>query len=215
MEVKLDPNWIVCNTENNPTTCLLCLPGRASHAKELVYIYKKYLGIDHDLIVGVTPIQRCWYPMPNGINDQIDAVAGINHARIIVETVVRYIEDQFSVPRENMILIGHSAGAVMAIETAAHSQRPFAGVISHNGAILEPDLLPKCQNKSTNYLLTHNRDDLIFEWEERYVPMKKALQEKGYTVFSLEEDDGGHNVSDKQFTLSRYFIDACFEGEKE
>lgn len=167
--------------------------------------------MNDSLIVGVTPTQFCWYPMPNGVGDQEEALQGMAHARSLVNGVMDYIEKTFHIPRENTVVLGHSAGAVMAIQTAAHSDRHYAGVISHSGAILDPDGLPLCKNKITNYLLTHNRNDIIFEWYERYLPMLDALRNKGYPVFSVEENEGHHGITEKQFLLSRCFINACFK----
>lgn len=210
-KIQLDRKWIVLNRQKNPKTCILCLPGRGSHAGELCRIYSQHLYLNDHLIVGITPIQRYWYPMPNGVWDQEEAVAGQMYAIKIIEWVASYIEQNFSIPRSHIIMTGHSAGAVMAVLMAAYSQTAFAGVISHCGAILSPETFPICRHPSTNFLLTHCKDDFIFEWFERYVPMVNALRERGYAVWTAEENEGSHCITDRQIELSKYFVDACFK----
>jgi predicted esterase len=152
--------------------------------------------------------------MPNGANDQDDALIGQRYARKLINRVVRKIENGTGIPRERMILAGFSAGAVMAIQVAACSEKPFAGVICHSGAILNPDALPRCRCQDTDFLLTHCVDDVIFEWYERYLPMKNALKEKGYTVWTVEEWEGYHSITDRQLLRTKSFIEAVLKNKK-
>jgi predicted esterase len=201
---KLEPHWIKANKWNHDS-CLLALPGRCNHALELVQYYKQ-MGVQ-SFIVGITPTIRSWYPMPNGINDQDNAVKGIVPALEVIEKVIHTIETKRGTPRNKTILMGHSAGAVMAIMMAALSPKPFAAVISHCGAILDTDMLPDCQCPETPFLLTHSKDDLIFDWQERFVPMYHALKSKGYKVYTAIAKDAGHCITDRQFELGKYLID--------
>jgi predicted esterase len=162
-------------------------------------------------IVGITPTIRSWYPMPNGINDQTNAVKGIVPALEIIEKVIYTIETKRGTPRNRMVLMGHSAGAVMAIMMAALSPKPFAAVISHCGAILDTDMLPDCQCPETPFLLTHSKDDLIFDWHERFIPMYEVLKSKGYKVYTAIAKDAGHCITDRQFELGKYLIDVVLE----
>jgi len=207
---KLEKYWLKVNNRHKDA-CLLCLPGRMGHARELVEIYKK-LKINAT-IVGITPKGRAWYPMPNGADDQKHAVAGVVPAVKVVENAIRKIES-WGFTRNKIALTGHSAGAVMAIMTAARSSKPFAGVISHCGAILDPDKLPAKRN-NTPYLLTHGMDDQSFSWEERFLPMLAAMKSKDYNVCASVEPDAGHGVSAKQFGISRRFLFKCFESPSQ
>jgi predicted esterase len=207
----LEKHWIKYNKWNYDS-CVICLPGRGSHGKELAQVYKR-LGVK-SFIVGVTPQIRSWYPMPNGIYDQIDAVNGIKPAIDVIEKVISAIENKRRIPRNKMVLLGHSAGAVMAIMTALASKSPFAGVISHNGAILAPEVVTQCTCPNMPILLTHSRDDLIFEWNERFVPMFQSLKTNGYKVYTDVESDAGHCVTRRKFEIGKYFIQACLKQSK-
>ena len=201
--------WHVLNAKNNPETCVLFLPGRDHIGTHMGKVYKQFGLYDH-LLVSITPIRREWYPMPNGIYDQEAAVMGLEQANQVINGVLDKIGDEYGVSRQNIILCGYSAGGVMAIYVATHSDECFAGVVSHSGAILEPDELPPC-HCDTPFLLTHNRDDSIFEWYERYLPMKEALKQMGYTVFTQERPDGGHVIDEVDVTRAAHFMKACFK----
>ena len=200
----LDPRWIKFNKRKRKH-CVLCLPGRGSHGIELAKIYKT-MGLK-TLIIGVTPISRCWYPMPNGVGDQEAAIAGLEPAIMAVEQVVNKIWQRYGIPRSEIALVGYSAGAVVGLLTAMYSHDPFACVVSHAGAILDPAMVPHCQFPGCPILLTHSRDDIIFEWQERYLPMLESLQNNGYNVYTATEADIGHGITNRQFKIAKRFIE--------
>ena len=168
------------------------------------------------LIIGITPIGRCWYPMPNGAGDQEAAIAGLEPAVTAVENVVNRIEQRYQIPRDKIALVGYSAGAVVGLLTAMYSSVPFGCVVSHAGAILDTDMVPACQFKSCPILLTHSRDDIIFDWQERYLPMLETLQNNGYTVYTATEMDVGHGITNRQFRIAKRFIEAVlFQGDPD
>jgi predicted esterase len=163
--------------------------------------------------VSITPKALAWYPMPNGAHDQYWALEGQERARLTIEGVVQKIESRYGIPRSKIVLCGFSAGGVMAIQVASQSATPFAGVVVHAGAILDPSALPPCQCPTTPFLLTHYQDDVIFEWRERYVPMRDALTARGYWIYVIERRVGGHTVCEQDIGYSRLFIDACLKGQ--
>jgi predicted esterase len=158
------------------------------------------------LIIGITPVGRCWYPMPNGVGDQEAAIAGLEPARIAVEEVVKKIEEKYSIPKNRIVLVGYSAGAVVGLLTAAYSDKPFGCVVAHAGAVLDPDMIPVCQFPQSPILLTHSLDDLVFEWNERYVPMLETLQSNNYKVYTATDANSGHMISNRHLKISKLFI---------
>jgi predicted esterase len=99
---------------------------------------------------------------------------------------------QFDLKHEDIYIAGHSAGAVVALQVAAHSQEPLGGIHVHCGAILDPASLPK--SNGTPIFVFHSENDMVFSWDERYLPMKKALIEKGYNCSFVERAGHGHSV---------------------
>jgi len=89
----------------------------------------------------------------------------------------------------------------MSLQIAARSETPFKCAISLSGAVLDPEGLPECKHKETDIILQHNWDDLCFDWEERYIPMREAFKTKNYPVKVLERLYGGHDVSIKDVVV--------------
>lgn len=203
----------ILRSRKKPLGCVLTLPGRGGTGKEMVEFYKQS-ELTKSLIVGVTPPNRQWYPLPNGVEDQKEAVGGLNDAVTNVFKTLSKVRRSFGITSRNTALVGFSAGAVVALQVAAHSEHPFAAVLCHSGAILEPDKLPPCKHPSTKIMLIHSRDDTCFYWDERYIPMKEALLAKGYNFTSLERETGNHGLYRDDIVMAGMFLSHLFGYKK-
>ena len=195
----------ILRARKKPLGCIVTLPGRGGTGRGMVDIYKQ-TELDKSLIIGITPSEKQWYPLPNGVEDQQAAVAGLDNAIENISGTLKRIRRSFGVVSRNTVLAGFSAGAVVALQIAALSEFPFAAVICHSGAILEPNKLPQCKHPSTKIMLVHSQDDTCFFWDERYLPMKKALQEKGYDFVSLERRVGNHGIYRPEIVMAGTFL---------
>lgn len=207
-DFRLDPRWCVCNDEADTTRCILMLAGRGQKQNGLPSLYWHY-GLRNTLIIGVAGRSRAWYPQPKGAQDQWAAVRGLPYAVSQVEMAVSQINKKWGIRKNRIVLLGYSAGGVMAIQAAAHSREPYAGAVCQCGAILAPEDLPPCRHR-TPILLTHSRDDEAFEWYERYEPMKTALIRQQYPFSIVESPFGGHSLNDIDIAMAKLFIGRCF-----
>lgn len=200
-------DFIMLPTSNWYGTVLF-LPGRDGSAEEMMCKFSALTKMGCAL-VGIEPVKE-WYPMPNGPNDQELAVAGLRYVLQALNHRVEKLRKRLSVERDEIALVGFSAGAVVALELAANSKHPFAGVVACGGAILEPTRFPACKH-DTPVLLIHNRDDNCFEWQERYIPMRKTLRKKGYPLNCIERRRGGHCMSNQDILLASVFLADTFQ----
>lgn len=207
-EEKMIKECHVYFKKQNPDFAVICIPGRGNDGAMFAHDYHKQSEIETAVFIGPTPNGYAWYPMPYDANNQAAALNGIPAAIKAIEAVQKAVEKRFGIPKRKTILTGFSAGGVMAIQTAAHSEESYAGVICHSGAILEPRDLPECVHDDCPVLLTHNEDDYCFDWNERFLPMKEALVEKGWNTFTIERTIGGHTVSNDDIREARDFIGA-------
>lgn len=203
-------SFVTWTESNNPTSCLLLLPGRSGDAASMVRNYR-HLLLHETLLVSVTPENEEWYPVPNGPNDQNNAVAGLEPACDAIDLVLKKINQEFGLNKIG--ILGFSAGAVMALYCAAYLPYKFPVIVSHAGAILEPNKFPLCSVEKSNIpiVLVHNRDDSVFSWEERYKPMRKCLKQNGYKVTTAEKSWGGHGASMADLIIMSRFISRHFE----
>lgn len=182
--------------EEDPEYAVFCIPGRYQNGQEFARAYYSHCDIRRSVFVGPTPEGLAWYPAPQSPTNQEKAVRGMARARRALEAMQKAVETRFGIGKERTILVGFSAGGVMAIDVAAHSDDPYLGVVCHHGAILDPNRLPECKHPQMPILLTHNQDDDCFKWDERYIPMKRALVRKKYRLYVKERETGGHRVSE-------------------
>jgi len=186
--------------------CVVLLPGRFGSAAHLMQLYQA-AELHETIFVGVEPEVE-WYPAPNGVGDQTDAVAGMKKSRKALLQHISCVEKHCDLSSRQIALVGFSAGAVMAIQCALRSNKEFAGIVAHSGAILQPRKTPTPRFPTMPFLLIHNRQDDCFNWHERYLPMKKALSRRGHTVQAVEKNDpaSAHALTYEDVVMSAIFL---------
>jgi len=189
--------------------CIICLPGRLGSAMRLMEAYASWSGLNHTMLVGIETELQEWYPLPNGVSDQEAAVEGMKKTRRELLRTIKDFQTAADIPSENIALVGFSAGAVMAIQCAVRNDEPFAAVVSHSGAILQPRKTPPARF-NTPILLMHNRQDDCFKWDERYKPMRSALRRRGYYVHVNEKDtpEDRHSLTRQDVAIAGAFLAA-------
>lgn len=201
--------WIIHEPKKiEPMGCVLALPGRGIPG-QMMENFLGHSALNRSLQVVLEPENFQWYPAPNGANDQARAIGGLATAVNVIEAAVKKIEKGWGIKKDKIGIVGFSAGAVMAIQLLAHSSKPYAGILGLQGAILDPESLPKAKHK-TPVMIQHNMDDECFSWGERYLPMKHALIRQDYNTKFVEGWAGGHNLSHEEVVLTRNFFGRIF-----
>lgn len=179
-------------TPDHPTHAILCLPGRGQSGTQLMRGLINHCQFEKTMLVSFTPHNYAWYPLPRNAMDQDAAVNGLPAAVFSIQEELSDIQHEYGIRDENLAILGFSAGAVMSLQYLFETQKRLAAVIAHSGAIFQPERVPEAKNK-TPVILFHNTNDDCFDWEERFLPMKKALLMKNYNTFEMV-DDGGHTM---------------------
>jgi predicted esterase len=191
------------------TNLVVALTGRGVSAGNMLGFIME-MGLDESVVVSMEPINREWYPLPNGAEDQQSAINGVNSNFLIVQERISSLMTMFNLPINLVSLVGYSAGGVMALKLMEQSKNNYGSVSCVAGTILDPENLSLAQN-DTPVLLKHNRDDECFSWEERYVPTREALYKQGYNLFVEEKPYGGHGVCLEDAHLVGRFIRSNIE----
>lgn len=181
-----------CEVESDFTEIIVLFTGRGQSAIDLLTLYKNHSQLNQVKFIAIEPITE-WYPMPNGIDNQINAIIGLQELLPKLDDLMFNISKKYNIDKSKIILSGYSAGAVVAVKIATSSTDSYGAVVSHNGAILDTYNVSNSKN-NTPFLLLHNKNDNCFTWEERYLPMKNTLLEKEYNLNVLEYDDGYHDI---------------------
>lgn len=190
---------------------MLLLPGRGVPAHIMLKV-AHHMGLTKHLRIALEPKHKMWYPMPNGANDQELAVQGLRYANTAVNSVINIIQKGWRLTKGDIALLGFSAGSVVALDVATKSDEPFACCVSMSGTILEPQRVPEAAN-NTPIILQHNLHDNVFSWDERYVPTRDALRQRGYQLTLLERQEGDHNIYREDITNISKLIRRSF-GER-
>jgi predicted esterase len=190
---------------------IVLLPGRHNFGYNLLRSYSRNLNCSEIGLFSITPpLSQGWYPPPNGPNDQVQAVMGLDRSAKLIEKIIQTIQEQHSLPREKIVVAGFSMGAVAGVHWAIHTNDPVAALVCHSGAILEPWKVPQARH-SMPIILNHGQDDYCFEWEERYLPMKRALSKKGYDLWLVERPEGNHTILNSDVACLQEFLEEKFK----
>ena len=189
---------------DTPTHAIFLLPGRNISADTMMQNFNSLIDIQKLVFYCLEPEVE-WYPMPNGIDNQSEAIEGLHDNLPIIRNSIKELIAAENIPISNTILIGFSAGGVVALGLACNFDDEYNLVISHSGAILEPGALKPCAVK-TKFFLFHREDDYCFDWHERYLPMKNALISQGYNVLFTERGFGNHTIYKNDVEEIQHFI---------
>ena len=129
-----------------------------------------------------------WYPAPLSPEFQEWSLEGKKKS---FEILKEYIEMIDNTGGTNTIVWGYSAGGVMAIDLVTKGV-PLKSIIVFAGAILDTEEVEPCKI-NTPIFTVHGKYDEVFEWEERYIPMKTVLKEKNYNHHPIEIF-GSHDI---------------------
>ena len=186
--------------------CIILFPGREGSALALMRAYQD-AELNNTALVGMEPEVE-WYPIPNGVGDQANAVHGMKKARKALLRNIGLVQRHLGYNSRQIALVGFSAGAVMALQCAFRSDEELAGVVAHSGAILQPRKTPPARFLNTPFLLMHNENDTCFSWHERYLPMKKALLKRGYSVSTIEATNPAitHGLTSQDVVQAAIFL---------
>ena len=184
--------WIVKPplTKHPRRGAVIVLPGRGIPGSVMLRFCRQ-MELRRTMLACMEPYRLAWYPMPNGAGDQHLACLGLDFAvDMAAKEIKKFLEWQ-ELKMEETILLGFSAGSVVALQLAIRSDQAWGGCVSLGGAILEPEKVAAAKN-NTPIILQHNADDECFKWYERYLPMRDALEANGYNVTRLERPFGHH-----------------------
>lgn len=195
-------NIVLEGCVDNPAALVIMLPGRGMDARECLYIASSF-RVPNCLLAGISPVPQGFYPPPKSSLEQDDTVEFLPKAARQVGQAVSQIVHDFRIPWAKVACIGFSAGGVMTYELAMVVPI-HAGVIL-SGAVLEPRRLTPPVDSMSNYLVVHHSHDNVFDWKERYIPTKLALQRMGWRARFIEEF-GGHTVYPQQLPEIGDFI---------
>lgn len=185
---------IIKNTlsKKPPKGCVICFPGLGIPGFMMLK-FARHMQLRRTTMAAIEPYKLIWYPRPNGPKDQSRTIMGLPYAVRAAYESVEKVKKFTGFDNEQIVLLGFSAGSVIALQLAMQTEKPFAACVSLAGAIFEPNKVIKAKT-NTPIILQHNKHDDCFDWFERYLPMRQALLTNGYNLKLLERPYGQHTM---------------------
>ena len=166
--------------------CIVLLPGRGGHSSSL----KPFYNLENFKIIGFDNEEKQWYPKPNGIKDQQNAIDGLEQNRKFITKEI----EKLNFPKEKIAVVGFSAGGVAAVWTVINDSSAYALAAAHSGAVLDLNNVPQSKFNKMSIVMAHGKKDDVFGYEERFAPSIEALRNKGYRVAKITNPNGKHEI---------------------
>ena len=150
------------------------------------------------------PFGRQWFSLKSHaapiLNKEIKATYPILN-EFIDDMLIKYdLEDK------DLILIGFSQGAMMALYTGIRREHKPAALVSYSGALIGKELLPFDKKSAPEILLIHGSDDSVVKVDETITAAKAFCENKipaEYYIFN----GLAHNIDLNVIEATQVFLD--------
>jgi len=153
---------------------------------------------------------RAWWHLEPGRyargegQDPDEVPVGLDAARAKVLALL----DALGAPPERTVLGGFSQGAMLTLDVALRSRRPFAGLILLSGAIIcEAEWRPLL-HPGLRVFQSHGREDPLLLYSEAW-RLRGLLEQAGAEV-SFTAFDGGHDIPPEVVAGAEAFLCSRF-----
>ena len=153
------------------------------------------------------PFGRQWFPIPwiDGSSEEESRAGLMRAADDLMAFVDGVMLDEDLLP-EQVMLLGFSQGAMMALHVAPRRDEAVAGVVAISGRLLEPEALIDEALSKPPVLLIHGDQDQVVPVQS--MPLAaQALQDAGWTeVYAHIMKGGGHGIAPDGLSVALAFM---------
>ena len=153
------------------------------------------------------PFGRQWFPIPwiDGSSEEESRAGLMRAADDLMAFVDGVMLDEDLLP-EQVMLLGFSQGAMMALHVAPRRDEAVAGVVAISGRLLEPEALIDEALSKPPVLLIHGDQDQVVPVQS--MPLAaQALQDAGWTeVYAHLKKGGGHGIAPDGLSVALAFM---------
>lgn len=124
------------------------------------------------------------------------------------EILDRFIVSQlhrFSLQYKDLILVGFSQGAMMAMYNSLRNQEKSAGVIAYSGKLILPDLLGEKVQSKPKICLVHGKEDQVLPFDN-FLEAQKLLKEQQIPFESHALNGLGHGIDHHGIRIGKEFL---------
>lgn len=149
---------------------------------------------------------RQWFPIPRfDGSTAAQSAAGLVAAEHDLNAFIDQRLTAENLTPNDLIILGFSQGAMMALQVAPRRDQPIAGVISISGRLINPMALAHDAKVKPEVLLIHGDRDDVVNFGEMHLA-GQALQEAGFSPYAHVMKGSGHGISPDGLQVALAFM---------
>ncbi len=147
-----------------------------------------------------------WFSLA-GVSEQ-NRPERIDRARAALDNTLAktFTEHAFNPQQGQLVLVGFSQGAIMALDLLVNNRLPLAGVVAFSGRLATPE---PWAASNTPSLLIHGKADPVIPWQSSEQASSR-LKAAGFNTSLLIEEKLAHGISNAGAQAAAGFIAECF-----
>jgi phospholipase/carboxylesterase len=137
-----------------------------------------------------------WFSVADRSPEKI--LAGAKSAEKFLNEFIDRQLKRFNLSEKDLIVVGFSQGAMMALHTCLRRKNPAALVVGFSGSLIAPELLSSEIKSRPDVLLIHGTDDQIVPVSKIY-EAEQYLKDNNVPVNAYTYDNIGHSIDQAGF----------------
>jgi len=129
----------------------------------------------------------------------------ILEANRILDIFINSQLERFALSYKDLIVVGFSQGAMMAMYNSLRSKATNAGIIAYSGKLILPTMLGEAINSKPKICLIHGKNDEVLPFEN-FLEAKKLLEQEQISFEHHGLEGLGHNIDHHGIRIGRDFL---------
>ncbi len=135
---------------------------------------------------------------------------GVQSAAPVLDAFIDSQLSRWRLSESDLVLVGFSQGAMMALHVGLRRERPLAGIIAHSGMLVGEHMLAEEIKSRPPVLLTHGAIDEVLPVQA--LPLAEtALRSAGVDVEAHVMPELGHGIDESTVLLDLRFLAQVFD----
>jgi phospholipase/carboxylesterase len=207
------------------------IPPKDGGAPEQLVILLHGIGADGNDLIGLAPLYqrvlpKAFFVSPNAPfrfdmapfgyqwfslqNYQPNTrLVGVQGTAPVLDAFIDSQLDRWRLNESDLVLIGFSQGAMMALHVGLRRETPLAGIIAHSGMLVGEELLAEEIKSRPPILLTHGAIDEVLPVQALSVA-EVALKNVGVDVTAHVMPELGHGIDENTILFDLRFLAEVF-----
>ena len=212
------------------------IPPKDGGAPEQLVILLHGIGADGNDLIGLVPLYqrvlpKAFFVSPNApfrfdmapfgyqwfsLQDfqPNTRLVGVQGAAPVLDAFIDSQLSRWRLNESDLVLIGFSQGAMMALHVGLRREKPLAGIIAHSGMLVGEELLAEEIRSRPPILLTHGAIDEVLPVQA--LPLAEAtLKNAGVDVEAHVMPELGHGIDESTIFLDLRFLMDVFNVRRD